>query len=336
MCARRLFARVAVVVIALGLTGCVIQPIQPDAAAPASAVASLEGMTDEEQAALAVVEKLASVGARHPMSLDTLDEYTSLYSDDAVLTVLGSPNYLDLVPHQGIEAIHQRYADNEAIYKETVTWQPIVVEGDTVIARRVEEFDDPALPGVHRAEATDIFEIGDGKIVREIMAVDPDSLAAMLNAVTVNAHLWKPGAADKPWLDPVLGAASPFKEAGIADAAEEWSQWYADDASVSILGLPWGPEVYTGKEALMTQVEGWLANNERWEKTPLMVISPWVTVKTRTWSDGLEGLGIAPVTALSVYEVEGGKIQNEYWVLTPNSLEALMGALAAMEDAGEE
>ena len=118
-------------------------------------------------------------------------------------------------------------------------------------------------------------------------------------------------------------------DAVTKEAIDESLRWYADDATFTILGLPEGVEVYKGKDALRRVMESWVTMHQRWEVEPLMNDNGVLTTRTLTWLDPTVAMGIAPVEATEVYVVKNGLIQSETWMISPESLEALVAAIAA-------
>jgi hypothetical protein len=124
----------------------------------------------------------------------------------------------------------------------------------------------------------------------------------------------------------VLDSAIAFQEEGV----EASLAYFADDATYTIIGMPTGPEVHAGKEALREWMNGLGAQNFELQVELLNTHGNIVTTRTQTWVDFTRELGIAPLVATEVYVVEEGKIAAVTWVLTEESKMALLNALAAL------
>jgi hypothetical protein len=104
---------------------------------------------------------------------------------------------------------------------------------------------------------------------------------------------------------PVVGEVIPLNAGDVERALAYW----ADDASVKLVGLPTGDQdSYNGKE----QVRGWfkklLAQHIQMQVKVIRVQRNIVTTRTQTWIDMTRQLGIAPLTATDVYIISEGKI----------------------------
>jgi hypothetical protein len=124
----------------------------------------------------------------------------------------------------------------------------------------------------------------------------------------------------------VLDAAMALQENGI----EPSLAYFADDAAYTIVGLPTGPEVHAGKEALREWMKGLAAQGFELQVELLDAQGNIVTTRTQTWTDFTRDLGVAPLVAIEVYVIEEGKIAAVTWVLTEESRTALLNALAAL------
>lgn len=127
----------------------------------------------------------------------------------------------------------------------------------------------------------------------------------------------------------VIDSAIAFQENGI----EASLAYFAGDATYTIVGMPTGPEVHAGKEALRAWMNELGAQGFALEVEVLNAQGNIVTTRTQTWVDFTRQLGIAPLVATEVYVVEEGKIAAVTWVLTPESKTALLNALAALPPA---
>jgi hypothetical protein len=126
----------------------------------------------------------------------------------------------------------------------------------------------------------------------------------------------------------VVEAAVTHMNAG---ELEEMLAYYDDDATVYFLGLPpTGTEVYRGKDAIRTIMADNVANHFS-AKVDLVESSESVVTGTMTsWHDFTREIGVAPVTAYVIYEVENGKIVTEEWVVGEESLAQIKKAFLAM------
>jgi ketosteroid isomerase-like protein len=124
----------------------------------------------------------------------------------------------------------------------------------------------------------------------------------------------------------VLAQVEPWN-AGDIEAALDL---YSDDVVVSFEpALPPGsPDHYTGKDELRAWGEALAAMNFKMQIQVLKVDGNLVTTETRTWVDQTRALGIAPLVATEVYDVQDGKIKSWTWTLSDASLAQLQAAMA--------
>lgn len=127
----------------------------------------------------------------------------------------------------------------------------------------------------------------------------------------------------------VRHSALAFQEQGV-DASLEY---FADDATYTIVGMPTGPEVHAGKEALREWMNGLTAQHSAMQVEVVNTRGSIVTTRTQTWIDRTSALGVAPLIATEVYVVEEGKIAAVTWILSDGSKAALLNALAALPPA---
>ena len=129
--------------------------------------------------------------------------------------------------------------------------------------------------------------------------------------------------------DVVLSAAQGWEALtpAILDAA---LAWYADDAVVTLIGLPPDqPNTFRGKAQIRAWFEELAAHefNLKLEVREVSVDS--VTTQTRTWMDWSRQAGIAPIIATEVFVIHDGKIVSETWTISTESqaqLTAISGA----------
>ncbi|MBL7183256.1 MAG: nuclear transport factor 2 family protein [Anaerolineae bacterium] len=126
----------------------------------------------------------------------------------------------------------------------------------------------------------------------------------------------------------VVLAGADSLNAGDVDMA-----FFADDAVVNIL-LPGAPETYTGKEEIRAWLEGLVAQNFQIEIEILEVEGDTVTARSKTWSDPLREMGVAPLVSTAVYIVQDGKLTSLTYTPTEESVAKLQAAMAALPVTG--
>lgn len=123
--------------------------------------------------------------------------------------------------------------------------------------------------------------------------------------------------------DVVLAQVEPMNHADINAALE----LYADDVELQLAPafalLPGSPDHYRGKEALRAYFESLVESNIQLQIDVQQVEGNTVTTKTYTWMDLTRELGIAPLEATEVYNIEDGKIKSWTWTLSDQSLNKL-------------
>jgi len=129
----------------------------------------------------------------------------------------------------------------------------------------------------------------------------------------------------------VVKAASERLSAGDL---EGYLALWADDGTFEVVGLPSGPETYKGKDQLRTEFEDEIANHIEIQVEVLKVEGDTVTTRTTTWHDFTRQIGVAPLEATEVYVVKNGQIASATWTLSPESLDKLQAALAALPETG--
>jgi len=129
----------------------------------------------------------------------------------------------------------------------------------------------------------------------------------------------------------VVKAASERLSAGDL---EGYLALWADDGTFQVVGLPSGPETYKGKEQLRSEFEDEIANHIEIQVEVLKVEGDTVTTRTTSWHDFTRQIGVAPLEATEVYVIKNGKIASETWTLSPESLDKLQAALAALPETG--
>ena len=105
--------------------------------------------------------------------------------------------------------------------------------------------------------------------------------------------------------------------------------YFADDSLVYFFGLPpTGSEVYKGKDQISLVWKDNIDNHVVWEIDIISVVDNVVTSRAKTWHDFTRQLGVAPIEAYVIYEIEDGEITSYSWTITEKSLAELKAALA--------
>jgi ketosteroid isomerase-like protein len=120
--------------------------------------------------------------------------------------------------------------------------------------------------------------------------------------------------------DVVLSAVQGWDQAitpAILDAA---LAWYADDAVVTLIGLPPDqPNTFRGKAQIRAWLEELAAHDFNLKLEACQVSDDTVTTLTRTWMDWSRKAGIAPIIATEVYVIHDGNIVSETWTISTES-----------------
>lgn len=102
---------------------------------------------------------------------------------------------------------------------------------------------------------------------------------------------------------------------------------YSDDVELQLAPtfalLPGSPDHYRGIEELRAYFESLIASHIQLQIDVQQVEGNTVTTRTYTWMDLTRDLGIAPLEATEVYNIQDGKIQSWTWTLSDQSLEKL-------------
>lgn len=131
----------------------------------------------------------------------------------------------------------------------------------------------------------------------------------------------------------VVEAWQDAMNAGDADAA---LAWLADDAFITLVPPPMEGHdgVFRGKEEIRTWWEGLYAANGASSLSNCQVDGETITCILNYTDDGLQGIGVDSIDNEFVVIVRGGKIQTYTATTTPESLEKLQAAMAALPVTG--
>ena len=312
------------------LSACAIRPIQPQppAAAPVPAEPAPpadDALTDEEIAAIAVVEGLAEVAGRHPMTGANLDEYMAFYADDAVMLSLPAITRAAT----GKTAIRDYYLTHDAEDRAYWDIEVLHVDGPVVTTRAFGHGDFTGQLPSGGFEGLGVSVIRDGKIVEDFSVPTPDSSAEMYEFIgpqdwggplsEIPASFEAVGTATAPWV----------AEAPSADTVDAALTAYSDNTVFTWLEMPGMPQQIEGKDALRALMEEWVADGRSVEFTLIGRDGTLLVGRARIWDANLEALGIAPLEAIDMYEVSDGAITHQWRVVTPDSLKALRAAQGA-------
>ena len=304
----RLFA--AMIVVCILATACVIQPIQPEAPAPAPVIS-------QEEAALAVVEDFNAQTSTAPLSMKNLDAFMDFYADDCDFIVAGPPG--EYIHIQGKQPIRDYCVGADVQFGTVFNFEPLAVQGSQAVVHNRSSSEMLAQYGAGEFDGLEVFVVKAGKFVADyyMASAETNQTFARLSNLVLSPDDAEAGI--------VQSAVKPWIGEGVTSATiDETLKWYANDASFLILGLPTGVEEYRGKEALRPLMQSWVDMNQRWEVTPLSSAEGIVVGVTRTWLDPTVALGIAPVEATEIWIIKGGMIQQDVWAITPNSLKQLV------------
>lgn len=325
---RRALAISLLVVLPLMISSCAIQPIQPEAVAPVAEQAAAPAprvLTEEEEAALAVMQQFAAVAGSHPMSPENLEEYMDFYADDATMLMLpGSP-----FPSQGKQGVRTYFRAHDA--EEKLVWDitPLDVSGSTVTVRNLTHGTWTAELPSGALEGTEVYTLRDGKIAEHSWIAAPDSMVEMFDYA---AHYGvSQRVTDFPRGYEVLPTALGPWSASTPDASgiEESLSAYADTAALTVLGFPGGTRVYEGKDAIRAAMQEWANAGTTFALEPIATEGLLLTGRATIRNDDTDALGIEPLVATDCYQVRSKLIYSHWRMLAPESVERLLAASGA-------
>lgn len=226
----------------------------------------------------------------------------ALFTEDAVVTIEGSPPYTGKAEIQGW--LEGMFADNCRIEEEV-----LAVDGDVVTVHDTLAMDSLKTLGIPTVDGNTALTIKDGKVQKMNFTYSETSAAALQEAAMMGL---------------ILKQMELTNQGKIA----EQLQGFKDDAVVTIEGKPYLYHQFVGKEAIGAFLEEEFAGGFRVEPTAVLTVNNnEVVAPTRFALDAFSSMGIEWMLGTDTYVLQDGQIQSHTWTISEESLATLAAML---------